>query len=113
MIIEVGKHYKTRNGDRVRIYALDAGGDFPIHGAILGKVTSAWQPCSWAAGGTHLPHGEIADNDLLEEWPNFHDFPSKSIHLAPGEATTWEGLFTQNRRIKGRVRVDLFVEIGS
>lgn len=32
---EPGKEYKTRDGRKVRIYATDAGGEYPIHGAVL------------------------------------------------------------------------------
>jgi len=33
-VIDINKKYKTRNGQKVRIYATDGAEDYPIHGAI-------------------------------------------------------------------------------
>lgn len=66
MKIEVGKFYKTRAGDKVRIYAVDAGGLYPIHAAIL--IIGEWVPYSYTAGGTLLSCGDLRDEDLMSEW---------------------------------------------
>jgi len=47
-MFEVGKEYKTRDGRMVRIYATDAGGDYPIHGAVKSEN---WGSQSWTVFG--------------------------------------------------------------
>jgi len=67
MKIEVGKKYKTRDGKKVRLYAVDCGGTYSVHGAITsGEVQciSCWKPC-----GKHNNYGDIDEtgrNDLIE-----------------------------------------------
>ena len=49
MIISMDKQYRTRDGRKVRIYAVDGYGDYPIHGAILTNV--GWIEHSWRKDG--------------------------------------------------------------
>ena len=47
-------HYvrgKTRDGVEVRIYADDAGGDYPIHGAWRYEAETRWIPHAWSMDG--------------------------------------------------------------
>lgn len=44
----------TVGGIAVRIYAIDAGGNRPIHGAY--EHHEGWQQCSW------LPNGRFSDS---------------------------------------------------
>jgi hypothetical protein len=37
--IELGKTYRTRDGREVKIYAVDGGGEFPIHGGVHRRLT--------------------------------------------------------------------------
>lgn len=53
--IEPGKFYRTRLGDKVRVYAIDGGGSFSIHGAIF---TNRW------VGGFWKPTGEFDGSDI-------------------------------------------------
>lgn len=78
MKIEIGKFYKTRGGNKVRIYAMDGAGAFPIHGAILNA--GDWVFYSWAANGfnTNL-EGDSTPRDLVSEWVNFGPLPERLI----------------------------------
>ena len=69
-MIELGKQYKTRDGCEVRIYAVDGGGQFPVHGAVNFSGT-AWTPNEWSETGSHLgdPEFRISDLDLIEVKP--------------------------------------------
>ena len=42
---------KTRGGSEVRIYADDAGGDYPIHGAWWYEAETRWVSAAWTAEG--------------------------------------------------------------
>lgn len=63
--IEVGKTYKTRVGDRARIYAIDGAGSFSVHGAIE-CLPEGWVAMQWSEkGGRVGPWSSI--DDLIEE----------------------------------------------
>jgi hypothetical protein len=51
MVIDKTKKYQTRDGREVRIYTVDGGGSYPIHGAIFDKVDNCWCPFSWPNDG--------------------------------------------------------------
>jgi hypothetical protein len=78
--ITPGKFYKTRNGLRVRIYATDAGGERPIHGAYL-EEPRRWKPDSWRKNGEWCFEGSTdLDPDIIGEWTtelqlNWADIP--------------------------------------
>lgn len=75
MKIEVGKFYKTRDGRKVRIYAMDAGGNYPVHGAILDS-DGTWFMENWYGEGLFLKsHEEECHNDIVSEW----DEPKTSL----------------------------------
>lgn len=63
-MISLDKTYQTANGRDVRIYATDAGGQFPVHGASL--EDDQWFPRVWAKDGTHV---WTRDHDLIEVKP--------------------------------------------
>lgn len=63
MKIEVGKKYKTRSGDPVRIYATDGLGDYPVHGAFF---EGGWKQLSWTAKGV-FNLGSVTTGLNLEE----------------------------------------------
>ena len=50
-MIESGKHYTTRDGHAVRIYATGAGGCYPVHGAMWHAGLTEWMPVSWMVDG--------------------------------------------------------------
>lgn len=67
--IEVGKFYKDRVGRKVRIYATDGLGDYPIHGARLHK--NVWCVARWTRKGK-LYIGETHPDDIVSEWVAKH-----------------------------------------
>jgi hypothetical protein len=66
-MIELGKKYTTRDGREVRIYAVDGGGRFPVHGSVKNNSCTAWTPNEWTETGSHLgdPEFRISDLDLI------------------------------------------------
>ena len=70
MKIEVGKYYRTENGDKARIYAIDGELNRQIHGAVL-QPDGRWVLMWWASDGkcTHNPF-----LDLIAEWKEPLDF---------------------------------------
>ncbi len=66
MQVEIGKQYKTKASDEVRIYATDCGGEYPIHGAY--RIGDIWLNQSWTADGKAVV-GQSALSDLIEVKP--------------------------------------------
>jgi hypothetical protein len=71
-----GKEYKTRDGRKARIYAVDCGGEYPIHGAI--EYENRWSAEGWAANGkVYSDDSNLDEIDLmppLEEcWVNIFE----------------------------------------
>ena len=63
MKIEVGKFFKTRDGHKVRIYAVDCGYDEPVHGAML--IDDQWVSESWDYNKKHRCDDDF---DIISEW---------------------------------------------
>ena len=42
---------KTRDGGEIRIYADDAGGEYPLHGAYWYEAEQRWVPAAWTLDG--------------------------------------------------------------
>lgn len=69
MKIEAGKFYRTRDGRKARVYAVDGGGEFPVHAAIW--FMSAWYVSTYNTSGrcnTHDDDDGDGDDDLIAEW---------------------------------------------
>ena len=64
-MIDKSKQYRTRDGREVRIYAVDGGGDWPVHGAYVDRDT--WRIRSWTADG--CIYNQKTDADLIEVKP--------------------------------------------
>jgi len=65
-MIDPNKQYRTRDGREVRIYAVDGGGDFPIHGAIYSD--RGWASEGWDCDGK-LYLTKASAGDLIEVKP--------------------------------------------
>lgn len=67
MKIEVGKFMKTRDGRKVRIYAVDGCGNEHVHGAIL-LDENLWLAEVWDDEGVSGCPGELGASDIVSEW---------------------------------------------
>ena len=85
MKIEVGKFYKTRRGSKVRIYTIENGGEYPIHGAVF---NGTWESYSWNRDGEWVDNLTPAGDDIVAEWVeeeertywiNVYDFQSEDV----------------------------------
>lgn len=66
-MIDKNKTYKTRDGRfQARVYCVDGGGIYTVHGAIL--VNGLWQPREWTIDGLFSVYGEC-HADLIEVKP--------------------------------------------
>lgn len=67
-MIDINKKYKTRDGQDVRIYATDIGGDYPIHGAI--RANDGWALTNWTKDGCYYAYSQgVSSCDLVEVKP--------------------------------------------
>lgn len=64
--IEVGKFYISRDGKKVRIYATDGKGDYPVHGAFYSN--GGWDSLELTKYGRYYSNGEINSSDIVREW---------------------------------------------
>lgn len=62
-MIDPKKQYRTRDGREVRIYDVNCGGDWPIHGAHYDG--GRWSVCAWKKKGRIFDDGECS-LDLIE-----------------------------------------------
>ena len=53
MKIEAGKFYKTRGGNKARVYATDGGEGYPIHGAVSMPAGGHWRSATWSDDGLY------------------------------------------------------------
>lgn len=124
MKVEMGKHYRTRDGKEVRIYATDGDGDYPVHGAI--HVDGKWHPESWTAEGRlyhecefeDAPDGSQNCEDLVEVKPRIKQEVWVNVYgqRVPGGcygyATRAEADENAARYRKACVRVEIDCEEG-
>ena len=64
-MISKDKQYTTREGQEVRIYAIDGKGSYPIHGAVL--INEGWDEKTWNHDGSF--DREESRFDLIEIVP--------------------------------------------
>jgi hypothetical protein len=112
MKVEMGKEYTTRDGKPVRIYAVDGGGQFPVHWAVrdddgswiarASKIDGTWGPLEDRRDLIEAPR-----KFRLERWVNVYGDESVrdggKIHNSREEADTIalfvERTLDQTRRI--------------
>jgi hypothetical protein len=65
--IKMGKQYKTRNNHIVRIYKIDAGGEYPVHGAYqYEKYENEWIFTVWTIHGKHNTGEKSPGHEMLD-----------------------------------------------
>ena len=79
MKISKDKMYMTRDGRKVRIYATDGGGLYPVHGAYL--RLDGWFCEVWTEYGDFLLSGPNS-LDLIEVKPKRQSKPKKPTKKA-------------------------------
>ena len=62
MMIKVGEEYETVCGFKVRIYATDGAGSYPVHGAFYKE--GKWWPLPWTEHGRYLDTEEKSRMDI-------------------------------------------------
>lgn len=93
MTIEPNKFYRTRDGDKIRVYATDGFGDFRIHGAV--HRYNGWQPSFWTITGGYLRDMD-SGNDIISEWVDapeidWPSMPAWFTHVARDRVGSWYG----------------------
>jgi|SanBayMetagenome_1026888.scaffolds.fasta_scaffold04503_6 hypothetical protein len=68
-MIDPKKQYRTRDGREVRIYAVDGGGPFSVHGAIYKPCLEEWETRQWPATGHYGSKKTQSPCDLIEVKP--------------------------------------------
>lgn len=88
-MIDPAKTYRTREGLEVRIYAVDGGGRWPVHGAI--KDADGWKAENWKLTGKAYDSTSRPD-DLIEikpknvRWVNIYPSSHMTNHTTRAEA---------------------------
>jgi hypothetical protein len=96
-MIDMSKKYRTRDGRDVRIYAVDAGGKYPVHGATLGLgATADWGLKTWTQSGDCYSEGSNSSHDLVEAKAEVWVWQYEDGTLSGVARTTdekWDGLY--------------------
>ena len=91
-MIDINKKYRTRDGREVRIYALDGGGNYPVHGAF--KSDTGWVVRHWPQDGIQSIFG--GSDDLVEVKPRIKRtvwlalYPLDDVWVVSGDCTAVE-----------------------
>lgn len=98
-MISTDKKYRTVDGREVRIYAVDGGGVFPVHGAIWNEVHNLWESRCWPANGCFGGNSigdlvEVKPRIRREMWMNVYRDPEVAASAFPrrSEADLYAGL---------------------
>lgn len=84
MKIEPGKFYKTRDGRKARVYAVEVEGTYPIHGAHLRD--GVWHADVWTkAGGINTYANTPFNGDIVSEWRDAPRVFWVNVYLIDGE----------------------------
>ena len=65
MLVVMEKQYSTRDGKEVRLYAVNQGGLFPVHGAIR-STSGYWMVSGWTRDGRYKTDCPSHVHDLVE-----------------------------------------------
>ena len=101
-MIDINKKYKTRNGRDVRIYSVDNGGEYPVHGACR-RGDDEWTLRSWTSDGNYINLRsdfrdlvEVKKTRKVEGWRKVVIFPNEAIQtgaLYHPTKETFEGYY--------------------
>ena len=80
--IDINKTYRTRDGHEIRLYATDAGGEYPIHGSVFSD--GKWRVDAWTADGAFNRIDYESEFDLIEVKPRH-------------KRTVWLNVFSDNK----------------
>lgn len=103
--IEVGKEYLQRNGNRFRVYAVDGGGRYPVHGAFYDILQQEWVLSSKTSDGKAVVG--LDSNDLVALAPRMVKVDQRFVLVDKGDGTgallspTYVGPFTPGDTYKG------------
>jgi hypothetical protein len=109
-MIDINKKYRTLAGQEVRIYATDAGGQWPIHGAVKYDLYDCWLEKSWDENGDS-PYEEC---NLVEIKPRIQQTIYLNIYDGYTSISSTEKIAEDRADcgIIARVKVDIDVEEG-
>jgi hypothetical protein len=65
-MLDFTRPLRTRDNRKVRIYATDAGGLWPIHGAVWHREQALWEQENWRSDGAYHSHGKPSSLDLIQ-----------------------------------------------
>jgi len=83
-MIDLVKKYQTRAGRKVRVYATDGDGPYPVHGAEW--VGEGWTTSKWTQDGGYCS-GAITRRDLIEVREKLTVSGHVNIYRINGDAT--------------------------
>jgi hypothetical protein len=88
------KQYRTKDGQKVRIYAVDHWGEYPVVGAVL--CGTCWVTISWredgvcsSTNGSNLTLVEVKPRIQREYWVNVKHNDYSSLHYTRKAADTY------------------------
>lgn len=83
-----GTKYTTEDGRRVRIYAVDCGGDWCIHGAVWIEEEQRWVVGSWSINGGGLSGKRLIDAPppKVVGWLNVYADRTSVVHASKRDA---------------------------
>ena len=91
-MIDPNKKYRTRDGCEVRIYAVDGGGRFPVHGAVK-LDNGTWRQEEWTLTGSYNGEkgGHTLPNalDLIEVKPRIQREVWVNVYAEGARATAY------------------------
>ena len=98
-MIDINKKYRTAKGEEVRIYAVDAGGKYSIHGAILNNK-GWWSVVSWTKEGKYIQKCTNS-YDLVEVKPKVAYLKPMFVILSECDSYSFENTGVVLRRDYG------------
>ena len=105
LIIETGK-VKTRDDQEVRIYATDAGGDYPVHGAV--KTDHGWESETWTLGGFYYADDPRGGGDLISipqpQYFNIYTYLIGGIFIG----AMWDSIDEANQQVDKSDSIDFY-----